>query len=390
MARRLRGPAGIVVVLALLAMTTAALAREPEHLPVSGAPSQLVATKVISPAEQKAALAFWTHKAIAAAQPLVMQSQVGAPAPAPAVEEAALFETKATGTPGFAAAGAAAPDADRAAQAAYPADWAALEQELKQTNLAAVAADSPQPAGTSQVYTSYSVNEQTALQLMLPHRWVGRLSFTTPTGTAYCSGTSISGNVMLTAAHCLYDSTNNRWYSNWVLAPSYRAGSAPFGTFAATQCWVLTAWVNLSGSYAINSWTQHDVGVCKMGTNSGGRTLNNVVGWMGRQWNWPYVRHFHDLGYPFRDYNNNLLPNAGLFLRACVAESFAYTTEVRGLGCNYGGGISGGPWVIAYAPGAVSGYADGVNSGLFIGTQNLYAARFNSNNIVPLCNAAVC
>ena len=38
----------------------------------------------------------------------------------------------------------------------------------------------------------------------------------------------------------------------------------------------------------------------------------------------------------------------------------------------------------------VSGAADGVNSGFFVGTQNLYSARFNSNNIVPLCNAAGC
>ena len=36
------------------------------------------------------------------------------------------------------------------------------------------------------------------------------------------------------------------------------------------------------------------------------------------------------------------------------------------------------------------GYADGVNSGLFVGTRNLYGPRFNSNNIVPLCTAAAC
>lgn len=384
MARRLRGPTGIIVALALVAMTTSALAREPEHLPESGAASQLVVTKVISPAEQQAALAFWTKKAIAAAKPLEMKSQPGADAVA---QETALAEPKATGPAGYAPAGAPAADANRVAQAAYPSDWAAFQEDLNQ---AAAAAD--MPTGTSQVFTSYVVNQAAVMQVMYPHIWVGRLSFTTPNGTSYCSGTSISGNVMLTAAHCLYDSTNNRWYSNWVLTPAYRAGSAPYGTFAARQCWVLSAWVNQTGSFSINTWTRHDVGVCKMGTNSAGRTLNSSVGWMGRQWNAPYVRHFHDLGYPFRDYNNNLLPNAGLFLRACVAESFVQTTDTRGIGCNLGGGISGGPWMVGYAPGVVSGFADGVNSGLFLGTQNLYGARFNSNNIVPLCaaTAAAC
>ena len=137
-----------------------------------------------------------------------------------------------------------------------------------------------------------------ALQTVYPHRWVGRVTFTTPSGTSFCSGTSISNNIMLTAAHCIYDSTNNQFYSNWALSPAYRNGSAPYGTFAATRCWVLTAWVNLTGSFAINTWSRHDVGVCNMGNNSSGTTLNNAVGWMGRQWNYPYIRHFHTLGTP--------------------------------------------------------------------------------------------
>ncbi|MBK8049651.1 MAG: hypothetical protein IPK16_22615 [Anaerolineales bacterium] len=77
-------------------------------------------------------------------------------------------------------------------------------------------------------------------------------------------------------------------------------------------------------------------------------------------------------------------------MRTCAAESFQQTTETRGMGCNWGPGISGGPWMIKYAPGVLQGWADGVNSGLFIGTQNLYGPRFNSNNIVPLCSAAGC
>jgi hypothetical protein len=46
--------------------------------------------------------------------------------------------------------------------------------------------------------------------------------------------------------------------------------------------------------------------------------------------------------------------------------------------------------MINYAPGAVSGIVDGVNSGLFVGAQNMYGARFNSSNIVPLCTVAKC
>lgn len=343
----------------------------------------LVESKVISRAEQKAALAFWTREAVAAAPAMQLPVDFGAAEVDAAALAEALSAPELAGPPGFVAAGTAAPGADKAAQRAYARDWAALEE-------ATAATDVSEPTGTSQVYTSYIVNKANALWKIYPHRWVGRLSFSTPSGTSYCSGTSISGNVMLTAAHCLYDSTNNTWYSNWVFTPAYRNGTAPYGTFAATNCWILTAWINLSGSFSINTWTQHDVGVCNMGNNSAGQTLNNAVGFMGRQWNQSYIRHFHTLGYPFRDFNDQLITDSGKWLRTCAAESFQQATEVRGMGCNWSRGISGGPWMVAYAPTVVSGYADGVNSGFFIGTANLYAARFNSNNIVPLCNAAAC
>jgi len=350
----------------------------------NGDTGDLVATKVVSLAEQKATLAFWTRKATAAAQPMEMPSQLDSAE----VDVAALSEPAATGVRGFVAAGAAAPGAVLAAKAAYPLDWAAAEENLEETVEAAALLA---PDGTSQIYTSYIVNQATALQTLYPHVWVGRLSFRLPNGdTNYCSGTSINGNVMLTAAHCLYNSTTNVWHSNWAFTPAYRDGNAPYGTFPATQCWVLTAWINLTGNYNTNTWARHDVGVCKMGTNSAGTTLNNAVGWMGREWNASYTRHAHDLGYPFKNYNDVFITDAGKYLRTCVAETFQQTTETRGLGCNHGGGISGGPWMIGYAPGVVSGQATSVNSGIFIGTQNMYGARFNSNNIVPLCTAAGC
>jgi V8-like Glu-specific endopeptidase len=380
--RRFKSVQIVVLLAALLVLSSSAFAQEGERAAdqVGGE----VATRVFTPARQRAALNLWTRELIAAAAPLDLPTQAGPAAidaAVPAQPEAAV------GPAGFAASGAPAPDADAVARAAFPLDWAIVDESA---SALAEAPSTIEVAGTSQVYTSYIVNQVSAMQTLLPHRWVGRISFTTSTGPSFCSGTSISGNVMVTAAHCLYDTTANRWYTNIVFAPAYRNGSAPYGTFAARQCWVLSSWINLSGSYDLNAWAQHDVGVCKMSPNSAGTTLNNAVGWMGRQWNAPFNRHFHVMGYPFYDYTNTPLSNAGLYLRTCVAESFQQTTETRGLGCNHGGGISGGPWIVGYAPGVAAGSVDGVNSGLFFGAQNMYGARFNSNNIVPLCNVAVC
>lgn len=341
-----------------------------------------VATLVISEEEQEAALRFWTRQQLASTQPMEMPAQAG-----PAEVDAAAIAAAAqeTLTPGESSAGAPAPDAVRVAQAAFTEDWATLAT-ANLYELDEVLA----PAGTSQTYSSYFGNKLATLQNILPHRWTGRISFSTPNGTSYCSGTSISGNVMVTAAHCLYDSTNNRWYSNWVFTPAYRNGSAPYGVFAAQQCWVLTNWVNLSGSYSINGWVKYDVGVCKMRNNAAGQTLNNAVGWAGRQWNYGYVRHFHSMGYPFRNTSAQLITDAGKYMHICAAESFQQTTDTRGMGCNMANGKSGGPSLVGYAPGVVSGWVDGVYSGYYVGTPNMYFIRFTNNNIVPLCTAAAC
>lgn len=368
----------IVTVIVFLAVTiqsgVAVQAR-----PTEQAKSDPVVSITISPAQQKAALDFWTRQAIASARPMEMLSQAG---PA-AVSKNLDMQDSVTGQFGFAPAGAPAPDAAKKAQAAYPRDWEMLREE------AASDLSASTPTGTSQTYTSYTIDWSSA-QTIYPHKWIGRVSFLTSGGTSYCSATAISGNNIVMAAHCAYDTANNKWYSNWVFTPAYRNGSAPYGTFAATSCTVLTAWINLSGSYTINTWAPYDVTVCKMGTNSAGQTLNYAVGYAGREWNASYTRHFHDLGYPFKDYNNNTISGAGLYLRTCVAESFQQATEVRGMGCNWGSGISGGPWIAGYALNVNTGWVSGVNSGWYIGTQNMYAGRFNSNNIVPLCNASGC
>ena len=251
-----------------------------------------------------------------------------------------------------------------------------------------VAAESPTGkdalTGTSQVYTAYFL-DASVIQKLFPHRVVGRTS--SPAGT--CTATSISNNHIVTAAHCVYNTTTNVWTSNIVFQPAYRNGNAPYGTFPVGACTILTAWVNRAGSYSI-SWAKDDVAVCNMGNNSAGQTLNNAVGWAGREWNFGYDRHFYNLGYPGRNYNNVTIPNAGKYLHACVAESGLYATDIRRMGCNMGPGISGGPWLANYALNRVQGNVSGVNSGIFIGQQNAYGARFSSANIVPICNATAC
>jgi hypothetical protein len=96
------------------------------------------------------------------------------------------------------------------------------------------------------------------------------------------------------------------------------------------------------------------------------------------------------MGYPWQNTSLGALGYPGKYLRLCTAESFTYTTDTMGMGCNFGPGISGGPWMIGYAPGFVQGAVNSVNSGLFVGQNNLYGIRFTDNNIVLVCNAQGC
>jgi len=375
----------LVVVMAFLAIALSAQAAPQQQ----SAPAQaqgadgMTASKSASAREQASALDFWTHDRLAAAKPMALPMDAS---PA-AIDEASIQNRASSGPAGFSSAGAPSADADRIARMAYAADWASGGKE------SAALADVPAfTDGTSQTYTSYIVNKNSAIWKTFTSRTVGRLSFTTPNGTSYCSASVVSpNNIIVTAAHCVYDTgSRNAFYSNWVFTPAYRNGNAPYGTFAYQTCWVLNSWINLSGGYSINTWADDDVAVCKMRNNSAGQSLSSVTGWLGRGWNWPYVQHVTNLGYPFNNYQNVAITDAGKYLRLCHNETFQQASEVLGGGCNWGPGISGGPWSVGYSVFEITGQVRSVNSGLFIGTQNLYGARFNSNNIVPLCTSAGC
>ena len=364
----------VKIVLALMLALAVCFVGQPSALAQDDG---LTVVKKASAQQQATAMAFWTRERIAAAQPMPIPVDYG-----PAVVDAGALEAAALAGPGEStSAGMAAPGANQVARALFADDWAALEK-------GGIPADDV--AGTSGVYTYYDVNSNTAFWNVYPHKWVGRLTFTTPNGTSYCSATVISNNHIVTAAHCVYDTTNNRWYRNWVFTPAYRAGSAPFGTFGYTSARVLTAWQGLTGAYSINTWARHDVAIIGLRPNAAGQTVNSLVGWAGRNWDWGYSQLHFNSGYPFKSYTDANLTSAGLYLRACTAESFAQTTETLGSGCYYGRGISGGSWLRNYKPFVLSGNVNSVNSGLFIGTQNLYGARFNSSNIVVLCTADGC
>ena len=209
---------GILLVL-LMAISVSAQGEGPAAQAPSAGQIEALAngtTSISLSAQQSAAvLNYWTRERLAAATPMAMPTVTSLRRPPHARPSSVLIGSTATG-------GLAAANADAQARAAYPQDWAEQDE--------AALANSPASAdGTPGVYTSYIVNQLAPLWKTNGHKPTGRLSFSVPGGTSYCSASVVSGNnIIVTAAHCVYDTTNNAFYNNWVFSPAYRNNKAPY------------------------------------------------------------------------------------------------------------------------------------------------------------------
>jgi V8-like Glu-specific endopeptidase len=237
---------------------------------------------------------------------------------------------------------------------------------------------SPAFAGTPDVFTQY---REEPGNNNAPSPPIGKLFL----NGGYCSASVISGNnIIVTAAHCCWDRTQNNWIGGWSFVPGYINGNAPFGVFNWAQARVLNSWIN-------NGDIASDVCLIALQNDSHGHGVTYYTGWLGRAWNWGPVENVHALGYPA-----NL--DGGNFLELCTAESFpqpaACGAGVLNMGCSMTFGSSGGPWIRNdYRTGnhvnsVVHGYVNQSCTGTFGSTFN--GPQFTTNNIVTLCNAQGC
>lgn len=348
-------------------------------------------TKKATAQEQAAAGDFWTKEKIKAAAPAKMPVDKGHPGVDAAVLAGSVEEI--SGPPTVVAGGMADPDADEVARAVYWQDWEALEKEqaLEQALGEPLDTEADEQTGTSSIYTWWDYSSMTTLYNWNPHKRVGRLVFQDYYNRTYqCSAAVIKNNYIVTAGHCAYDTVSNRWHKNWVFVPAYRNGYAPYGTFRGTVATILTAYLNLSGSYSINTWARYDVAIIKLGYNSAGRSVNSMVGYLGYKYNFGYNNVWFNTGYPAKDYRNYSISYPGQYQRACINEGFQQASYVVGGGCKWGPGISGGPWLVTYQPNVSSTTSSNligsVNSGYYVGAANLYGGLFNTTNIYYLCS----
>lgn len=363
---------GVTVVVMALVLTASLAGATESQSQADPAAAAGVTTLQASPTEQAATGQRWTRAARLAAKPIDVS---GVTAEQLAAGLAAMGPAAPSGPAGFVSGGLPQAGADTEAQAAYPAEWAAAEADN-----AAAQPDSIAPAGTAGIFTAYYTNQYAQMWKVYPYRAVGKLFSNAGT----CSASVIGTNTIVTAAHCVYDTASNTWYNNFSFCPAFKNGTCPYGQFAWQQVWIPTNYVNAGSFGAAIRW---DVAVIQVGTNSAGKQVQALTGWLGRSWNFDYTQLIFTNGYP-------AAKQAGKFGYMCVAETFNAGTDIMEMGCNSGPGHSGGPWIKNFVP-QVAGATNYVNnvmsyyytSGSKAG-NTMGAARFSSDNIVILCNSA--
>ncbi len=179
----------------------------------------------------------------------------------------------------------------------------------------------------------------------------GKVYFTLGASNYVCSGSSVdspSGDLVLTAGHCVYDQAVG-YASNFTFVPDHDADGASFGQWPATQLITTTGWQ--AGDF------EEDAAFAIIGEQSG-QSLSQVVGGQGIDFDLARNQQTSSFGYPAgRPYRGNDLTYC-----AGVAVNDPYGSGVQGLRCNMTGGSSGGPWLQSFDDATGAGVLSSVNS----------------------------
>ncbi|MFJ5548526.1 trypsin-like serine peptidase [Streptomyces sp. NPDC093225] len=310
--RRAFVPTAAAVLLTVTAMGAQATAATPaapaavtakaSPAPVAGATSAATADD----ATMAAAAAYWTPERMRNAIPLDSAPQ----AAAPAAREAAAAERPVAGSP-------------------------FTVEPVEPT-----VADSGRP-------------ERDAMASIPSSKAAGKVFFRNPKdGRNYvCSASALnsrSRQLVTTAGHCVHGGRGGKWMTNWVYAPRYANGRAPYGVFPAKSWRTFTAWIT-SSSFA------RDVAMVTT-AKVNGRKLVSVTGGHGISVNYDHTQNVYVLGYPSNKYR-------GEVQMWCHGNTRRETGSNRlAIRCTFGPGASGGPWLRKYNTRTGLGYVNNVMS----------------------------
>jgi V8-like Glu-specific endopeptidase len=208
------------------------------------------------------------------------------------------------------------------------------------------AAEGPVPVDRGSSGANYTLSsmipDTQANALTYPHMTAGKLYFSVPGGTAYCTASVINRRVIVTAGHCVSDGRGN-FYTNFRSVAATWNGSAPLQTWNWRYVATTTTWHNGGGGVP-NAADYAMIELEDRFISGSTKRIGQVTGWLGWETGSCNNNHTHKLGYPGNVFGGS---------RLSVATSQTWR-NVAPLNCEYGTsqtfGASGGPWVQNFAP----------------------------------------
>lgn len=212
----------------------------------------------------------------------------------------------------------------------------------------------------------------------------GRVFWSCSPGSLSCCSASVipssTGDVIVTAGHCVFDTTTLRWMTNcnWIFVPAYYNGTAPYGRWPARQVATLTAWARTNPDY------NYDVGFVAL-SRVNNRAIAEVTGTQSLGFNQARNRTTYAFGYPV-----NLARGEVLQLCTGTPVNSRYTVNsYRGQGlsnCLMTGGCSGGPWLQQFNETAGVGVTYSLNSFTYSLAPNTINGPIFDSNVQLLWN----
>ena len=195
--------------------------------------------------------------------------------------------------------------------------------------------------------------ESLATNTIYPYRAAGKLFFLIDNETYVCSASLIKKGLVITAAHCVAEFGNKKYYSGWQFVPGYRDGVAPYGTWATVEARVLSSYYDGSDACSQRGVVcRNDVAILTLEPKKRpDGTLyyaGEDTGWFAYGWNRAGfsgrgITHITQLGYP-------ICLDDGAFMerndaQAVISPDFSDNSVIGSLMCS---GSSGGPWLVNF------------------------------------------
>jgi V8-like Glu-specific endopeptidase len=210
---------------------------------------------------------------------------------------------------------------------------------------------------------------------------IGALFFNSGSGNHYCTASVVGTpkrNMLLTAAHCLYNPDTHAWHRNIVFVPRYSAGHRPYGTW---PIWLMVT---------DKRWIQHgdpdmDVGFAAVQIMRG-RRIADVVGANQLMINPGYTNQILVAGYPAKE---NYPADRPI---GCAGRTARQSRSQLRFDCHgFYGGTSGSPWLSDYNNRTQTGHVVGVIGGYQEGGSEewrSYSPLFDANvaNLLATAN----